>query len=210
MKLALKISLLAVSLFLVASSVLGATQALDKYRFIGPPIPDNRDNDLESVYEYYGGVGVFTRGIHVIATDQNPLEYETNFKTCNDYWKFLKEKEAAETSHKDFVSIIIARGDYLTGGYMIQVKSFSWLESYPVKLRFEVNFTNPGEGVPVTEAFTDPLAVIPIGRLDPGEYVVEVHIDTYILTFDSQGNPVYTLLLTFKEELWTLRFTITS
>jgi hypothetical protein len=206
MNLALKMSLFAVSLLLVVSVVLGATQALDKYGFIGPPIP--RHNDLNPVYEYYGGVGVFIRGIHMIATDQNPLEYETDFKTSNDYWKFLKEKETVKASQKDFISIIIARGDHPTGGYMIQVKSFSWLESYPVKLRFEVNLTNPGEGVGVTEAFTNPLTLITIGKLDPGEYIVEVHIDTYILTFDSQGKPVYTLLLTFKEELWTLKFTV--
>ncbi len=62
----------------------------------------------------------------------------------------------------------------------------------------------------VTEAFTNPLTLIPIGKLDPEEYVVEVHIDTYILIFDSQGKPVYTLLLTFKEELWTLRFIVAS
>jgi hypothetical protein len=49
---------------------------------------------------------------------------------------------------------------------------------------------------------------MPLGKLSPGEYKVEVHIDTYILTFDEEGNPVYTLLKTLKEEVWKLTFII--
>jgi len=165
-------------------------------------------NDLGVIYDYYGGVGVFEMGIHVIATTHDPTSSTTGFETVNDCWRLLMEKEIVKASTKDFISIIISRGDHPTGGYTIQVKTFRWLESYPVKLRFEVNFTDPGEGVMVTEAFTNPLVLVPIGKLSPGEYVVEAHIDQYILTFDEQGRPVYTLLQTFKEELWTQKFVI--
>lgn len=165
-------------------------------------------NGLKTIYEYYGGVGIFEKGIHVIATSQDPTTFADEYETVNDYWRWLREKETLRASSKDFISIIVSRGDYPTGGYTIQVKSFSWLESYPVKFRFEVNFTDPGEGVYVTEAFTNPLVLVPIGKLDPGEYIVEVHIDQYILTFDQEGRPVYTLLQTLKEEVWTLTFVV--
>ena len=161
------------------------------------------ENELRTVYDYYGGVGIFERGIHVIATDYDPTVNSTGIN-----WQELKEHETTTTSSEDFVSLVVSRGDFPTGGYTIQVKSFSWLESSPVKLRFEVNFTNPGEGVAVTEAFTNPLVLIPLGRLDPGEYEVQVHIDTYILTYDENGKPIYTLIMTFKEELWTTTFTV--
>jgi hypothetical protein len=164
------------------------------------------EGEPEAVYDYYGGVGVFERGIHVIVTDQDP-SLPTD-EVMDDYWQTLKEHEATTASPEDFVSLIVSRGDYPTGGYAIQVKKFSWLESYPVKLRFEVNFTDPGEGVAVTEALTNPLVLIPLGRLDPGEYEVQVHVDAYILTFDANGKPVYTQILTFREELWTLKFTV--
>jgi hypothetical protein len=71
-----------------------------------------------------------------------------------------------------------------------------------------VDFTDPGEGVAVTEAVTNPLVLVPLEKLSSGEYVVEVHIDTYILTFDEEGNLVYTLLQTLKEETWKLTFKI--
>jgi len=179
---------------------------LHRRRFLTSELPSQ--NNLRTVYDYYGGVGVFKKGIHVIATSYDPLTLKKEFQTVNDFWQALKEKETTRASSKDFVSIIISRGDYPTGGHAIQIKSFSWLESYPVKLRFEANFTDPGEGVYVTEAFTNPLVLIPLGRLSPGLYTVEVHVDTYILTFDAQGKPVYTLLLTFREELWTQTFVV--
>jgi hypothetical protein len=176
---------------------------LHQRSFLGSDL--SNENKPRTVYDYYGGVGVFERGIHVIATDYDPTLPMAS--PVNDY-RMLKEHETTLAAHKDFISLIVSRGDFPTGGYTIQVKSFSWQESYPVKLRFEVNFTNPGEGVAVTEAFTNPLVLIPLGRLDPGEYMVQVHIDTYILTFDANGKPVYTQILTFKEELWTLKFTV--
>jgi len=176
---------------------------LHRREFLEPDITPRED--LKTVYDYYGGVGVFEKGIHVIATSCDPLTFNM---TGDVYWQILKRSVTVKASTEGFISIIVSRGDHSTGGYTIQIKSFSWLESYPVKLRFEVNFTDPGEGVYVTEAFTNPLVLVPIGKLSPGEYVVEVHIDQYILTFDEQGRPVYTLLQTFREELWTQKFVI--
>jgi hypothetical protein len=111
-------------------------------------------------------------------------------------------------TEQDFISILVSRGDFPTGGYTLQVETFSWLESYPVKFRFHVNFTDPGEGVGVTQAFTNPTVLVPIGRLSPGEYQVEVHIVSYILTYDEHGNPNYHPIMTFKEEVWSKNLTI--
>ncbi|MBS7657467.1 protease complex subunit PrcB family protein [Candidatus Bathyarchaeota archaeon] len=160
----------------------------------------------KTINDYYCGVGVFEKGIHVIATDHDPMFPDADPSGID--WQELKAHETTKASTKDFISLVISRGDFPTGGYTIQVKSFSWLEPYPLRLRFEVNFTNPGEGVAVTEAFTNPLVLVPLGTLSPGEYEVQVHIDTYILTYDENGNPVYTLIQTFKEELWTATFIV--
>ena len=166
------------------------------------------------VYDSSGGVGLFEQGIHVIATSYDPMIKQATSDgidtliSQNELWLQLNEYVTLQASNEDFISIIMARGDYPTGGYGIHVTSFSWLESYPVKFRFNVDFTNPGDGVAVTQALTNPLVLIPIDTLTMGDYVVEVHINTYILTFDDQGNPIYTVLRTFKAEMWTLTFTV--
>jgi hypothetical protein len=73
---------------------------------------------------------------------------------------------------------------------------------------FSVNFTDPGEGVPVTEALTHPLALVPIGNLSPGKYIARAHIDSFILTFDPDGKPIFTPVKTLVEEVWEKEFEI--
>jgi hypothetical protein len=73
-----------------------------------------------------------------------------------------------------------------------------------------VNFTDPGEGVIVTQGVTNPLVLIPIGKLAPGEYNVEVPIIQYILSIGGEGNPIYTKILTFAPVIWTQSLTISE
>jgi hypothetical protein len=73
-----------------------------------------------------------------------------------------------------------------------------------------VNFTDPGEDVIVTQALTNPMVLVPLGKLSPGEYTVEVHVVSYIQTFDEHGNVEWITIMTFKEEVWTQNFTITN
>jgi hypothetical protein len=111
-------------------------------------------------------------------------------------------------STDDFISVLLARGDKSTGGFTIGVESWARQVGYHEVLRFDVNLTDPGEGVPVTEAFTNPIALIPVGRLDPGLYVVRVYVDRFIMTFDGSGNPVYDPVETLVEEIWETDFEV--
>ena len=177
-----------------------------------PDLPDNPEvPDLPSYfYDYYSGVGLFDRGVYFVATSQDPLTQLPRSDLPESYWALIRENVTNLATDQDFISILISRGDFPTGGYTLQAEAFSRLESYPVKFRFQVNFTDPGEGVAVTQALTNPLVLVPIGGLSPGKYEVEVHIVSYILTFDEQGNPNYQPIMTFKEEVWTQTLTITS
>ena len=120
----------------------------------------------------------------------------------------LLESEKTQATDQDFISILLSRGDKPTGGYTIQIENFAWLESYPVKFLFQVNFTDPGEGVMVTEALTNPLVLVPIGKLTTGEYNIEIPIAQYIHNIEEDGNPYYTQILTFAPVIWTQKFTI--
>jgi len=190
----------------------------EKVTVTQPPVPDAPDvpdipevPDLPSyLYDYYSGVGLFDRGVYFVATSQDPLTQLPRSDLPESYWTLIRENVTDLATDQDFISILVSRGDFPTGGFTLQVEAFSWLESYPVKFRFQVNFTDPGEGVAVTQAFTNPIVLVPIGNLSPGSYEVEVHIVSYILTFDEYGNPIYQPIMTFKEEVWAQTLTITN
>lgn len=171
----------------------------------------NQDtNDPDYVYDSYGGVGLFPEGIHVTATSQDPRNMSEDYPVVNDYWKMLQDHETMQATDQDFISIILSRGDKSTGGYAINVESFGWLECYPVKFRFQVNVTDPGDGLMVTEAITDPLVLVPIGKLTPGEYHVEVNVTWFIQKVDGHGNTYYTPIMTFAPIVWKQTLTITE
>lgn len=177
-----------------------------------PDVPNEPEvpNPLKYFYDYYSAVGLFERGVYFVSTSQDPFTQLPRSDLPRSYWEMMHENVTIQATDQDFVSILVCRGDFPTGGYTLFVESFSWLESYPVKFRFQVNFTDPGEGVAVTQAFTNPTVLIPVGKLSPGKYQVEIHIVSYILTFDDQGKPNYRPILTFKEEVWTQTLTVTS
>jgi hypothetical protein len=120
----------------------------------------------------------------------------------------LLESETNSATDQDFISILLSRGNKPTGGYNIQIENFAWLESYPVKFVFQTNFTDPGEEVIVTQALTNPLVLVPLGKLTPGKYNIEVPIVQYILNFDEEGNSIYTPIMTFAPVIWKQTVTI--
>jgi hypothetical protein len=173
-------------------------------------IPEIQSDFPDYYYDVYSGVNLFERGVYFVVTSQNPLTQLQYSSFPQSYWSLMHQNITIQASDQDFISILISRGDWPTGGYGIAVESFSWLESYPVKFRFHVNFTDPGDDVIVTQALTNPMVLVPIGELSPGEYQVEIHIVTYIQTFDEHGNVEWITVMTFKEEVWTQNLTITD
>ena len=169
-----------------------------------------QNDEPEYLYDLYGAVGIFNEGIHIVATSQDPTKIISKYETEKDYWEMLKEHETTTGTENDFISIILSRGDKPTGGYAINVKSFGWLESYPVKFRFHVNTTDPGEGLLVTQALTNPLVIVPIGKLTPGEYNIEVNITWFTETIDENQKTVYTPIMTFAPIEWKQTLTITG
>ncbi|MFC1487439.1 protease complex subunit PrcB family protein [Thermoproteota archaeon] len=172
--------------------------------------PDNDSNDFDYIYDNSGGVGLFSEGIHVIATEQDPRKYTGDFHNLNDYWKMLQQYETTQASNQEFISVLLSRGDKPTGGYTINVESFGWLESYPVQFRFHINVTDPGEGLVVTQALTNPLMLMPITKLSPGEYHIQVSVTQFIQNVDEEGNISYQPIMTFAPVIWEQTLTITK
>jgi hypothetical protein len=172
------------------------------------PTNTSTPTDSNYIYDFYGGVDLINEGIHVVATSQDPRTLFGEYNNINDYWNMLLENETTQATDQEFISIILSRGDKTSGGYTIQIENFGWLESYPVKFLFQVNFTDPGDGVATTDALTNPLVLVPLGKLTTGEYNIEVPITQYILNIDQEGNPQYSQILTFAPVFWKQRLTI--
>ena len=122
----------------------------------------------------------------------------------------LQQHETSQASDQDFISILLSRGDKPTGGYAINVESFGWLESYPVQFRFHINVTDPGEGIIVTQALTNPLMLMPITKISPGEYHIQVSVTQFTQNIDEEGNISYQPILTFAPVIWEQTLTITK
>lgn len=194
----------------ILNVVLEATPNSASSTTIVDKVPASKPNFPSYQYDQYSGVDLFDEGVFVIKTSKNPMTQLAISSLPASIWSLLQKNITNQATNQDFISILISRGDKPTGGYSIAVESFEWLESYPVKFRFAVNITDPGEGVGVTQAFTNPLVLIPIGKLDPGEYKIEVNVVWFIYTYDEYGNVEYQPVMTFKEIQWTQNLTITN
>jgi hypothetical protein len=164
----------------------------------------------KTTYEYYGGVGLFEEGIYMVATHGDPTSSQVleEIDIVSDYWGMIKGNTTQNADTEDFISILISRGDQSTGGYLIQLDSQVWLEGSPVEILFNVNFTDPGENVMVTEAITNPIALISIGNLSPGRYIARAQIHRFIMTYDESGNPLFTPIKTLVAEILEIEFEI--
>ena len=54
--------------------------------------------DEDYIYDNYGGVGLFSEGIHVIATQVDPTKVRSDYEIANSYWEMLAEHETTTTT----------------------------------------------------------------------------------------------------------------
>jgi hypothetical protein len=172
------------------------------------PSPSENQNSDGYTYDNTGGVGLFTEGIHVVATEYDPDMM--SYPTANHYWTMMHDCVTTNATTDDYITIILSRGDKPTGGYTINIENFAWLESYPVKFQFQVNVTDPGDGIMVTQAITNPLVVVPIGKLSAGTYNIEVNITWFTQNVDENGTTTYTPIMTFAPIVWKQTLDITN
>lgn len=143
--------------------------------------------DLTRIEYDYNARGLygdyFEPGVHVVATDSDLLPLKGNYTVANEYWDMLISNVTEEASEDKFITLVISHGREPTGGYDIQITSAS-ISSEGV-IEVHANFTEPSPGVPVTQAFTYPVAIIPLGNLPVGEY--EVSLVIYLYVYDVVG-----------------------
>ena len=125
--------------------------------------------DVEPVVDYYflgGYTGKAGEGFYVIAGEVSEVKEEL---------KKILTGEPARTkfSRDESLNLVVFRGVFPTGGYGIRIDS---VQRAGNKFIVRATFTDPEKGAIVTQAFTQPTAVVPLGRLPPGEYTAELYV----------------------------------
>ena len=111
-------------------------------------------------------------------------------------------KKAAQPSTfsiSDELNLVVFRGVFSTGGYGIKINR---VEKQGNEFTVFATYTDPGKGMMVTQAFTQPTAIIPVGKLEKGNYKASLKVTREIE--DKEGKKV----IEGEKELKSLEFNI--
>ncbi len=130
--------------------------------------------------------------------DYNPLEGFTgksegmftvikgSIPEVKESLKDIVIKKAAQTSTfsvDDDLNFVVFRGVFSTGGYGINIDR---VEKQGNIFTVYATYRDPGKGIGVTEAFTQPTAIIPIGKLAEGDYEARLRVTRVLDTFEGR------------------------
>jgi len=119
---------------------------------------------VNPVIEYYpiGGFTEKSEGMFAVLKGTIP-----DVKESLNEIVIKKAAKPSTFSVNDELNLVIFRGVFSTDGYGIQIGR---VEKQGNAFTVYANFTDPGEGMMVTEAFSQPTAIIPVGKLETGDY----------------------------------------
>lgn len=136
-----------------------------------PPIPEEVTVlDVKPVIDYYSLSGYTERtdgAFYVIPGDANEVK-----KTLNE---IVMQQASLKTtfSEDNTLNLVVFRGVFNTGGHGITIDKVERADSTFVVY---ATYTDPGRGMMVTQAFTQPTAIIPIGKLPKGSYEAKLKV----------------------------------
>ncbi|VVB93131.1 Uncharacterised protein [uncultured archaeon] len=119
-------------------------------------------------------------------------------KNLNDI-VIKKAAQPSTFSVSDDLNLVVFRGVFSTGGYRIKIEQ---VEKQGNEFIVYANYTDPGKGMVVTEVFTQPTAIIPIGKLEKGTYKASLKVTREIE--DKNGSKV----IETEKELKGLEFKV--
>ncbi len=126
------------------------------------------------VIEYYplGGFAEKSEGMFAVLKGTIPdVKESLNEIVIN------KVAKPSTFSVNDDLNFVIFRGVFSTGGYGIQIRR---VEKQGSAFTVYATYTDPGEGMMVTESFSQPTAIIPVGKLENGDYKAALKVTRII------------------------------
>ena len=132
--------------------------------------------DVQPIIDYYplgGFTGAAEEAVYVIPGDA--VTVKSTLK------EIVVDKQPPRTtfSKDDPLNIVVFRGIFSTGGYDVRISKVLFDGTTFVVY---ATFSDPGAGMMVTQAFTQPTAIIPLGKLEKGSYQVKLLVTKEVVT----------------------------
>lgn len=131
---------------------------------------------VQPVIDYYpmdGYTGHGEEALYVLAGDIDAVKKDLRDLVVN------LSTPRSTFNRDETINLVVFRGVYSTGGYGIEINRIEKIDN---ALTVYATYTNAGKGMMVTQAFTQPTAIIPIGKLSEGEYAVKLKVTTILRT----------------------------
>ncbi len=84
---------------------------------------------------------------------------------------------SAVFTEEEILNLVVFRGVFSTGGYGIGIDK---VEKTGNIFIVYATYTDPGSGMMVTQAFTQPIAIIPLGKLSVGDYEAKLMVTSIV------------------------------
>lgn len=128
--------------------------------------------EVEPIIDYYslgGHTGEAGEAFFVARGSEGEAENKLN--------EIVVQGKDAETvfTQNDALNFVIFRGVFSSGGHGITIDK---VERRWSDFGVHATYSDPGKGSIVTQAFTQPAAIIPIGELKKGSYEVKLLVTT--------------------------------
>ncbi len=109
-----------------------------------------------------------------------------NIQEVKDSLKDIVIKKAVQQytfSTDDNLNFVVFRGVLPTGGYGINIDK---VERRGNTFTVYATYIDPGKGIGVTEAVTQPVAIIPIRKMEAGDYEARLKVTKVLNTIDGR------------------------
>lgn len=143
---------------------------------VSQPKPEKEILNVQPVIDYYalgGYTGYKEEELYILAGDIGAVKKGLEEIVLN------KSPAKFTFSENEVINIVVFRGVFSTGGYGIKIDKVEKVDNV-----FDIyaTYTDPGGGMMVTQAFTHPTAIIPIGKLQKGDYKSKLIVTRIIKT----------------------------
>lgn len=132
--------------------------------------------DVQPVIDYYplgGFTGAAEEALYIIPGDAASVKAMLR--------EIVIDKQSPRTtfSEDDPLNIVVFRGVFSTGGYDVRISKVLFDGT---TFAVYATYSDPGGGMMVTQAFTQPTAIIPLGKMEKGSYQVKLIVTKEVVT----------------------------